>query len=242
MNVNKIFLIINAILLSLSCAASIFSNNTASCNYKNIIILAWGSLVKSPRNLEFEGEFKKINITFPIELSCVSFEGTNHQKLTRIIDKHWGHPMALWRAKSKNHTLAQAIDNLAEREYSSRDKIFYIKTIAPDQKEDTEIVITENDAPMMDHNGKMWCACKVAAQQLPQSKIIELVKWATAKNFDAVLWTGLTMTPGYDRDALVRLLKENPNTLQNTKDYILNYSPDLNELTQFEKNILNDDI
>ena len=228
---------------------SYYTNTSSAFNcfyhserYGGIAILAWGSLVKSPRNLEFEGKFKQTNITFPIELSCVSFEGTGRQKLTRIVDKHWGRPMTLWCANAKNHFLPKAIDNLAQRETTSIDKIFYIRTLQFHELHQlSEVLVLDKDIPLKNNDGKLWCIGLTAFQQLPRSKVIELTKWATIENYDAALWTGLEMTPGYGRSGLLKLLQRDPRTLENTQKYILN-SPDMDELTQFEQNILNGDI
>lgn len=218
---------------------SICPSTSAPADSRKIAILAWGSLIHDPRQLSITEGFTKSTFTFPIELARLSGEGTQEQRVTRIIDQYCGNQIPIWYTTSQQTFLPHARENLREREGTSKDAIFYIKTMLPNRSPDsTERPILLSEQLLNDTNGYPWYAYDKVFAQLPSYKIIELAQWATANNYSAVLWTGLGPKSGYTTLAqLIGLIKRDKRTLDNTKAYITNIP---GEKTQFEQGIVND--
>ena len=75
------------------------------------VILAWGSLLWSPRTLAMASEWTLIGPTLPIEFSRVARDG----RLSLIVDAQHGAACGTWACDSPL-SLEEAIANLAERE------------------------------------------------------------------------------------------------------------------------------
>ena len=77
-----------------------------------IAIIAWGSLIWSPRTLEQQTAFKPTGPVLPIEFSRISNDG----RLTLVIDEANGTPCQAYFCESQFENLDEAIENLRIRE------------------------------------------------------------------------------------------------------------------------------
>ncbi|MGB2837786.1 MAG: hypothetical protein WBC30_19315 [Candidatus Sulfotelmatobacter sp.] len=77
-----------------------------------IAVLAWGSLVWDPRDLQTAGKFAPNGPLLPIELCRVSADG----RLTLVIDETFGDVCTTYSAPSALGSLDAAIENLRLRE------------------------------------------------------------------------------------------------------------------------------
>lgn len=77
----------------------------------DIYIIAWGSLLWSPRQLAMAGTWTPTGPTLPIEFSRIAADG----RLTLIVDHEVGEECATWVCRSPL-SLPDAVSNLASRE------------------------------------------------------------------------------------------------------------------------------
>lgn len=220
---------------------------------RKIGILSWGSIVRDPRDLKIQGSFEKSALKLPIELVRLSGKGTPKQRITRIIDREEGVPLSIWHATSSDTFLPAARANLQEREGTVLGNIFYIKTMLPNRTPDSneKAIVDASRRPVKDVNGRPWFIVDKGADQLSSNDILSLANWASQQGYDAVMWTGLGRTSGYESiDSLKKLLASDRNTANNTVEYIKNgpagvptispfQSRQESELTPFEMYILN---
>src|SRR5271157_6539553 len=77
-----------------------------------IAVLAWGSLVGEPRDLQAAGKFAPNGPLLPIEFCRISADG----RLTLVIDETFGAVCTTYSAPSAVQGLDAAIENLSIRE------------------------------------------------------------------------------------------------------------------------------
>lgn len=82
----------------------------------NIAVLAWGSLIWSPRSLKLQGDWCYPGPSLPLEFSRISKDG----RMTLVIDPVHGIEQPTYFAKSSFGDLDIAIENLCEREGTIR--------------------------------------------------------------------------------------------------------------------------
>lgn len=130
-----------------------------------IAILAWGSLIWSPRMLHIIGDWQKGGPVLPIEFSRIAV----NRRLTLIIDETHGADIRTRYALSGHSTLDQAITNLQEREGTpNRDDIGFFDATTGHCSE----------RALADHPA----ACA------------RIRNWLAEQPFDAVIWTALPRT------------------------------------------------
>ena len=76
------------------------------------VVLAWGSSVSDPRDLQIATKFSANGPLLPIEFCRVSDDG----RLTLAIDENFGAVCKTYSAPSALESLDAAMDNLRERE------------------------------------------------------------------------------------------------------------------------------
>jgi len=100
-----------------------------------IAILAWGSLIWDPRNLNVEGTWKLTGFTLPIEFSRFSRVG----RLTLVIDHMNGEQVPILYYYSSFRNLNDAIQNLRECEGNTNlQDIGYINLVAKTSRSHNE--------------------------------------------------------------------------------------------------------
>ncbi len=130
-----------------------------------IAILAWGSLIWSPRSLSFVGEWQLGGPILPIEFSRVAV----NRRLTLVIDERDGVEIRTRHALSAHSSLEDAITNLQEREGAqNRGDIGFFDGGTG------EI----SDWAISDHPN----AC------------VRIQEWIEGHPYDAVIWTALPRT------------------------------------------------
>lgn len=88
---------------------------------KRYAVLAWGSLLWSPRNLEMDGEWSPSGPTLPIEFCRIATDG----RLTLIVDREHGVACRTWACDSPLG-LEEAVGNLAAREGCDPERIGWV--------------------------------------------------------------------------------------------------------------------
>ena len=127
-----------------------------------IAILAWGSLVWDPRDLQLAAEFAPNGPLLPIEFCRVSSDG----RLTLALDETYGAVCKTYSAPSAIQSLDGAIEDLILREG------------APDA---SEVGFVE---PASDQQGD------IAMQRHPKA-VAAIAAWAASNGYDAAIWTAL---------------------------------------------------
>lgn len=127
-----------------------------------IAVLAWGSLIWNPAQLQVRDAFSEGGPALPIEFSRISKDG----RLTLVIDETHGQACGTYFAMSAFTELDEARENLRVRENMEH----------------------VNGVGFVDlaSGGVSQRAC----QRHPHA-ITEISHWAVDRNFDAVIWTAL---------------------------------------------------
>ena len=125
-------------------------------------VLAWGSLVWDPRDLQTGAEFAPNGPLLPIEFCRVSGDG----RLTLAIDETFGAVCKTYSAPSAIEDLDSAIENLRLREGMPNARgIGFVEAASGKQSE-------------------------IAMQSHPEA-VATIAAWATARGYDAAIWTAL---------------------------------------------------
>ena len=127
-----------------------------------IAILAWGSLIWSPRTLKVLGPWDHNGPAIPLEFSRISLDG----RLTLVIDETHGTSQTTWSIQSGYEDLNSTISNLQERERMPNPNPVGFLDLNTGRLSDR----ARNHHPT---------ACNTIAQ------------WASRQQFDAVIWTAL---------------------------------------------------
>lgn len=122
-----------------------------------IAFLGWGSLIWDPRGLKLSGSWQEDGPFIPTEFARVSSDG----RLTLVLHSDAPKNQVLW-ALSSCTDLTDAIENLAEREGTSKNNIGFVS-------------ISEK---------------KRRGKAVPQI-LFEIEQWARSKEMDAIVWTDL---------------------------------------------------
>jgi hypothetical protein len=125
-------------------------------------ILAWGSLVSHPRDLQAAAEFVPDGPLLPIEFCRISADG----RLTLAVDETYGAVCKTYSAPSGIQSLDEAIENLRIREGMSNARAVGYVEIASGKQSD------------------------VAMQRHPQA-VATIAAWTQANGYDAAIWTAL---------------------------------------------------
>ncbi len=126
-----------------------------------IAVLAWGSLVWNPRNLETAATFAANGPLLPVEFCRISADG----RLTLAIDETFGDVCTTYTAASALESLDAAIENLRRREETDARNIGFAEPASG----------RESD---------------IALQRHPQV-VATIGAWAGANGYDAAIWTAL---------------------------------------------------
>ena len=127
-----------------------------------IVVLAWGSLVSDPRDLQAAPKFAPNGPLLPIEFCRVSADG----RLTLVIDETFGSVCTSYSAPSAHENLDAAIENLSAREGMKDAHAIGFVEVASDKR---------SDAAMQSH---------------PQA-VETIAAWAKSEGYDAAVWTAL---------------------------------------------------
>jgi hypothetical protein len=126
-----------------------------------IAVLAWGSLVWDPRELQTATKFVANGPLLPIEFCRVSKDG----RLTLAIDETFGDVCTSYSAPSAFEGLDAAIENLRSREGTDVRDIGFVEPATGRQSE-------------------------TAAERHPQM-LATIAAWAESNRYDAAIWTEL---------------------------------------------------
>jgi hypothetical protein len=126
-------------------------------------VLAWGSLVWDPRDLQTAAKFLPDGPSLPIEFCRIAADG----RLTLAIDENFGALCKTYSALSGLENLDAAIENLRAREGTPNAQAVGFLEPAAERQSD------------------------FAMQSHPQV-VATIGAWATAKGYDAAIWTALT--------------------------------------------------
>jgi len=158
-----------------------------------VAFLGWGSLIWNPFGLRITGSWKTDGPLLPVEFARVSKDG----RLTLVLHPEALDVPTLW-AYAVCGNLQQAIDNLAEREETSRNDIGFVSI--PDNSN----------------------RCNVIPRILPRIK-----SWTEQKGLDAVVWTDLRSNfkarteLEFNEDNVVRYLRElKGEALRDAEEYV----------------------
>jgi hypothetical protein len=124
-------------------------------------VLAWGSLVWDPRELQTAAGFVANGPLLPIEFCRISADG----RLTLAIDETFGDVCKTYSAPSALADLDAAIDNLRLREKTDAREIGFVETASGRQSD-------------------------VAIERHPEA-IATIAAWAESNGYDAAIWTAL---------------------------------------------------
>lgn len=168
-----------------------------------IAILAWGSLIWSPRNLSFVGKWQRGGPILPIEFSRIAV----NRRLTLIIDEEVGVDVCTRHALSGHSILEDAIANLQEREGTPnrRDIGFF-------------------DARTGDISERAVC-------EHPKS-CTRIREWIEDRSYDAVIWTALPRTfetetgATYTVEAAMRFFESLPAHEKTVADEYIRNAPE----------------
>jgi hypothetical protein len=126
------------------------------------VVLAWGSLVKDPRELQTAAKFTADGPLLPIEFCRISADG----RLTLAIDETFGAICNTYSAPSAYDTLDAAIENLRLREgMRNTAAVGFVEPVSGRQSD-------------------------VAAERHPEA-IATISAWAASKGYDAAIWSAL---------------------------------------------------
>jgi hypothetical protein len=129
---------------------------------KNIIYLAWGSLLWDTKYLRLCGDaWKKTSLKLPLEFTRISDKGRG--RLTLVIDEENGTKVNVWERKANTKNLNVAIRRLMKRENTTVSKISYYNA--------------QTD--------------KFRSNKLSLGIMEQIKQWTLEKGYDAVIWTGL---------------------------------------------------
>jgi hypothetical protein len=125
-------------------------------------VLAWGSLVWDPRDLQTAAEFTPNGPLLPVEFCRISADG----RLTLAIDETFGAICTTYSAPSALESLEAAIENLRLREgMSDALEVGFVELASGKQGD-------------------------VAAQRHPEA-LATIAAWAEPSGYDAAIWTAL---------------------------------------------------
>ncbi len=125
-------------------------------------ILAWGSIVREPGELNVAAEFVANGPLLPIEFCRVSDDG----RLTLVVDETFGSVCTTYSAPSATLTLDGAIENLRLRERTKAREVGFVELASGKQGD-------------------------IAMQRHPEA-VAAISAWATSNGYDAAIWTALT--------------------------------------------------
>ena len=126
-------------------------------------VLAWGSLVRDPRNLQTAANFVADGPMLPIEFCRIADDG----RLTLAIDESFGALCKSYSAPSALESLDAAIENLQAREGMSDARAVGFVECASGRQSD------------------------FAMQSHPQV-VATISAWAESSGYDAAIWSALT--------------------------------------------------
>ena len=126
-----------------------------------IAVLAWGSLVWDPRDLQTIATFAANGPLLPVEFCRISEDG----RLTLAIDEDVGAVCTTYSAESAHDDLDAAIENLRTREGTKAWEIGFAEPASDRQSE-------------------------VAMDRHPQA-VASIAAWAASNGYDAAIWTAL---------------------------------------------------
>jgi hypothetical protein len=125
-------------------------------------VLAWGSLVWDPRDLQTAAEFTPNGPLLPIEFCRVS----DDRRLTLVIDETFGAVCKTYSAPSALESLDAAIENLRAREGAPNSRAVGFVEPASGRQSD------------------------VAIERHPEA-VATIAAWAASNGYDAAIWTAL---------------------------------------------------
>jgi hypothetical protein len=127
-----------------------------------IAVLAWGSLVRDPRDLQVAAEFAANGPLLPIEFCQVSADG----RLTLALNETYGAVCKTYSAPSAIQSLDGAIENLMLREGMPNARgVGFVEPASGTQSD-------------------------VAMQRHPKA-VAAIAAWAASNGYDAAIWTAL---------------------------------------------------
>ncbi len=127
-----------------------------------IVVLAWGSLVWDPRDLQAAAEFAPNGPLLPIEFCRISADG----RLTLAVDETFGAVCTTYSAPSALQSLDAAIENLSLREGMRNTREVGFIELASGKQSQT------------------------ALQRHPEA-VASIAAWAASNGYDAAIWTAL---------------------------------------------------
>jgi hypothetical protein len=126
-----------------------------------IAVLAWGSLVWDPRDLQAAAEFAPNGPLLPVEFCRISVDG----RLTLAIDETFGATCTTYSAPSALESLDAVIENLRLREG----------------------MLNALEVGFVEPSGKQ---SDIALQRHPEA-VATIAAWVTSSGYDAAIWTAL---------------------------------------------------
>jgi hypothetical protein len=126
-----------------------------------IAIVAWGSLVRDPRDLNTAATFAPNGPLPPVEFCRISADG----RLTLVIDERFGDVCTTYSAESAHDDLDAAIENLRAREGTTAREVGFAEPASDRQSE-------------------------IAMERHPQA-VASIAAWAASNGYDAAIWTAL---------------------------------------------------
>jgi hypothetical protein len=126
-----------------------------------IAVLAWGSLVWDPRDLETVAPFSANGPLLPVEFCRIAADG----RLTLAIDEDVGAVCTTYSAESAHDDLDRAIENLRIREGTNTREVGFAEPASG------------RESP-------------IAVDRHPQV-VASIGAWAASKGYDAAIWTAL---------------------------------------------------
>jgi hypothetical protein len=179
-----------------------------------IAVIAWGSLIWDPRELQVVGAFKPNGPILPLEFARISKDG----RLTLAFTKKYGTPCKTYSARSKFNAIGDAVDNLYLRETGK----------------------PLNMAEFSKNNNKYPEAVSwyIRGSKCPNEAQYKTMKaWLEQRNmsdYDAVIWTSLKMkfydkakTTFSPKNAIRYLRKLTPEERARAIEYIDNAPPEI---------------
>lgn len=136
-----------------------------------VAILAWGSLIWAPRDLEIAGSFELIGPYLPIEFCRVSADG----RLTLVIDESLGASCITYSVLSAFDDLNRALENLWVREGTQGERL--PKNVRRHGRIGFVDLLYGNQS-------------ESALKRHPKA-VADIRRWAQANSCDAVIWTAL---------------------------------------------------
>ncbi len=188
---------------------------------RKIAVLSYGSLVNQVANRQTGARleatpFKPTDTMLPVSLMRLS----SGNRITAVIDRQ-GDPKRAWAATSQFQWLPNARNNLAAREGSpyrgpeagyDLNNIFYMKKLLPGRIKDN------NEAAVPGTNWVIRIESN-ERQQLPVEAAQQLVRWADANGYSAIIWASFPPNIS-SRAVVIQKLLGNDELLRNTQDYV----------------------